>query len=82
MWMVPLHGHTWGQCGVAVKLENGWFFNAADAGAVYNEVTPAWLIRLVLGPHDARLRRFMHAHAEVRMASSHMWPEWFEKSQW
>ena len=80
MWLVPLHGHSRGHCGVAVRLGNGWFFNAADAGAVYNDTTPAWLIRLVLGPHDGRLRAFMREHPEVRLANSHMWPEWFERS--
>jgi len=79
MWLVPLHGHTRGHCGVAVKQEYGWFFNAADAGAVYNNETPAWLIKLVLGPHDERLRRFMRDHPEVRLVNSHMAPEWFEQ---
>ena len=79
MWLVPLHGHSHGHCGVAVKTETGWFFNAADAGAVYNNETPAWLIRLVLGPHDARLRKFMHAHPEDLICNSHMFPEFFEK---
>jgi glyoxylase-like metal-dependent hydrolase (beta-lactamase superfamily II) len=77
MWLVPLHGHSRGHCGVAVKTDAGWYFNAADAGAVYNDTTPAWLIRLVLGPHDARLRTFMHAHPEVLMCNSHMVPEFF-----
>lgn len=81
MWLVPLYGHTWGLCGVAVKLENSWFFNAADAGAVYNDTSPAWLIKLVLGPHDGRLRQFMHAHPEVRMTTSHMEPGYFEKNK-
>jgi glyoxylase-like metal-dependent hydrolase (beta-lactamase superfamily II) len=80
MWLVPLHGHSWGHCGVAVKLEAGWFFNAADGGAVYNDVTPAWLIRLVLGPHDARLREFKDAHPEVQVTNSHMSPDWFENT--
>jgi glyoxylase-like metal-dependent hydrolase (beta-lactamase superfamily II) len=79
MWLIPLYGHSWGQCGVAVKLENGWFFNAADAGAVYNDATPAWLIRLVLGPHDERLRRFRHQHPEVWLVNSHMWLDTFQK---
>lgn len=81
MWLVPLYGHTWGHCGVAVKTDDGWFFNAADAGAVYNDTTPAWLIKLVLGPHDGRLRRFMHAHPEISMTTAHMLPEFFEKQQ-
>jgi glyoxylase-like metal-dependent hydrolase (beta-lactamase superfamily II) len=79
MWLVPLFGHTWGHCGVAVQLENGWFFNAADAGAVYNDSAPAWAIRMVLGPHDPFLRAFMHAHPEVTMTTAHMAPEWFDK---
>jgi len=82
MWLVPLHGHSWGHCGVAVKLENGWYFNAADAGAVYNNKTPAWLIKMVLGPHDARLRQFMRLHPEVVLSNSHMFPEWFLNKIW
>jgi glyoxylase-like metal-dependent hydrolase (beta-lactamase superfamily II) len=77
MWMVPLHGHSRGHCGVAVKSKDDWFFNAADAGAVYNNETPAWLIKLVLGPYDARLRRFMHDHPEVHLVNSHMFLEYF-----
>jgi len=80
MWFIPLYGHTWGQCGVAVKSEDGWFFNAADAGAVYNQTTPAWMINLVLGPHDGRLRSFMHAHPELHVVTSHIEPEWFERN--
>jgi glyoxylase-like metal-dependent hydrolase (beta-lactamase superfamily II) len=81
MWLIPLFGHTWGHCGVAIKMESGWFFNASDAGAISNDTTPAWLIKLVLGPHDGRLRQFMHAHREIRMTTAHMPPEFFEKSQ-
>lgn len=79
MWLVPLHGHSSGHCGVAVKCENDWLFNAGDAGAVYNDKTPAWLIRLVLGPHDAMLRKFKTDHPEVILTNSHMFPEWFEE---
>jgi len=78
IWLVPLHGHSRGHCGVVVRLEEGWFFNAADAGAVYNDRAPAWLIRLVLGPHDGRLRGFMRDHPEIRMVNSHMPPDWFD----
>jgi glyoxylase-like metal-dependent hydrolase (beta-lactamase superfamily II) len=77
IWLVPLHGHTRGICGVAVKLEKGWFFNASDTSAVDNNETPAWLIKLVLGPHDPLLRRFKYDHPEVVMCNSHMFPEWF-----
>jgi hypothetical protein len=37
------------------------------------------MIKLVLGPHDGRLRDFMHAHPEIRMVTAHMVPEFFEK---
>jgi hypothetical protein len=81
MWLVPLHGYLWGQCGVAVKRKSGWLFNAPDAGAVFKDMTPAWLIRLVLGPHDGHLRSFMHSHPELLMANSHKWLDWFEKNK-
>jgi glyoxylase-like metal-dependent hydrolase (beta-lactamase superfamily II) len=77
IWLVPLFGYTWGHCGVAVKLSDSWSFNAADAGAVYNDEPPAWVIRLVLGPHDPRLRAFMPVRPEVRLANSPMTPEWY-----
>jgi hypothetical protein len=75
MYFIPLFGHSHGQCGLAIKTSSGWFFHAADSSAVYNDETPAWLIRLVLGPHDARLRKFKQAHPEVLMTNSHMYPE-------
>jgi glyoxylase-like metal-dependent hydrolase (beta-lactamase superfamily II) len=80
MWLVPLHGHSWGHCGVAVKLEKGWFFNAGDAGAVYNNSSHTWLIKMVLGPHDPMLRKFMADHPEIIMVNSHMFPEWFDNN--
>ena len=77
MYFVPLHGHSRGLCGVAIKTSQGWFFHAGDAGAVYDNETPKWLIKLVLGPHDATLRVFMKAHPEVLVSNSHMFPEFF-----
>ena len=79
MYFIPLFGHSRGHCGVAIKTTGGWFFHAGDAGAVYNNTTPAWLIRLVLGPHDSRLRSFMTDHPEVLVSNSHMFPEFFEQ---
>ncbi|MFZ5908716.1 MAG: MBL fold metallo-hydrolase [Chloroflexota bacterium] len=79
MHFIPLYGHSRGHCGVAIKTSSGWFFQAGDAGAVYNDEAPAWLIRLVLGPHDLRLRAFMRAHPEVLVANSHIFPEFFEQ---
>ena len=77
MYFVSLHGHSRGLCGVAIKTSQGWFFHAGDAGAVYDNETPKWLIKLVLGPHDTTLRVFMKAHPEVLVSNSHMFPEFF-----
>jgi glyoxylase-like metal-dependent hydrolase (beta-lactamase superfamily II) len=77
IWLIPLFGHTRGHCGVAIETTTGWLFHAGDAGAVYNNQTPAWLIKMVLGPHDPCLREFMKKHPEVRVTTSHMFPEFF-----
>lgn len=77
MYFIPLFGHSAGHCGLAVKTDGGWLFHAGDAGAVYNDETPAWLIKLVLGPHDQRLRAFMRSHPEVLLTNSHVPPEFF-----
>jgi glyoxylase-like metal-dependent hydrolase (beta-lactamase superfamily II) len=77
MWLIPLFGHTWGQCGVAIKTGGGWYFNAADAGTGFN-TAPPWMIKLVLGSHNKRLRQFMHSHPDVQMTTSHVPLEFFE----
>ena len=81
MYLIPLFGHSRGHCGLAIKTATGWMFHAADAGAIYNDVTPAWLIKLVLGPHDPHLREFARTHPEVLVSNSHMYPEFFEQYQ-
>ncbi len=77
MYLIPLYGHSHGHCGVAVKTSTGWLFHAGDAGAVYNDTSPAWLIKFVLGPYDPYLRAFMRSHSEVLVTNSHMFPEFF-----
>jgi glyoxylase-like metal-dependent hydrolase (beta-lactamase superfamily II) len=81
MWLLPLPGHTRGQCGVAVKQADGWLFQTSDAAALFNEDAPDWLIRLALGPHQPRVRQFAAEHPEVRVVSGHMWLEWFEENK-
>ncbi len=81
MWLVPLAGHTRGQCGVAIKTTGGWLFQASDAAALFNDEAPAWLIRLALGPHQPRIRQFAAAHPEVRVVTGHMWLDWFERNK-
>ena len=79
MYLIPLYGHSRGHCGLAIKTSTGWFFHAADSSAVYNNETPAWLIKLVLGPHDPMLRKFMADHPEILLTNSHMYPEFFKE---
>lgn len=79
MFFIPLFGHSAGHCGVAIKTKTGWFLHAGDSSAVYNDTTAKWLINLVLGPHDARLRQFKQEHPEVLITNSHMFPEFFDQ---
>lgn len=79
MVFIPLFGHSAGHCGVAIQTKTGWFFHLGDSSAVYNDTTPRWLINLVLGPHDARLRKFKQDHPEVLLTNSHMFPEFFQQ---
>ena len=79
MWLVPLHGHTQGHCGVAVRTEDGWLFHVGDAApSGLDEYVPPWLERLVLGPHAPRLRAFRAVHPEIQMTTGHMWLDFFE----
>lgn len=81
MWLVPLFGHTRGQCGVAIHAESGWLFHIADAGVIRPQPhTPDWLVKAVLGPHSPRLKRFAAAHPEVMVTTGHMPLEFFEGS--
>ncbi len=80
MWLVPLAGHTRGLCGVAVKTGPGWLFQASDAAALFNDEAPAWLIRMVLGPHQPRIKEFASQHPEVVVVTGHMWLSFFKNN--
>jgi glyoxylase-like metal-dependent hydrolase (beta-lactamase superfamily II) len=79
MYLIPLFGHTRGLCGVAIEDGGRWTFQCADALPVSADfgVTPAWLNRVVLGPHGPTLKAFAARHPEVRMLAGHMWREFF-----
>jgi glyoxylase-like metal-dependent hydrolase (beta-lactamase superfamily II) len=85
MYLVPLFGHTRGQCGVAIRDKDGWVFQCADAlplGADF-DLTPAFLNRIVLGPHVPRLRAWSAEHPEVRLLAGHMPRSFFEaRGEW
>lgn len=82
MYFIPLPYHTVGMCGIAIKTEHGWHFHCGDAAADFRrDDIPDWAIRLILGPHMPRLRKFSAEHPEVRMTASHMFLDFFKEKQ-
>lgn len=83
MYLIPLFGHTRGLCGVAIQDGDRWVLQCADALPVSADfsVTPAWLNRLVLGPHLRRLQGFAAEHPEVQMLAGHMWRSFFDRHE-
>ena len=77
MYLVPLFGHTAGHCGVAVKNGNKWNFHVADA-ASFAEDAPDWMVKIVLGQHQPRLKAFANTHPDVSMTMGHMDLNFFE----
>jgi glyoxylase-like metal-dependent hydrolase (beta-lactamase superfamily II) len=79
IWLVPLFGHTRGHCGVAIRTGTQWLFHVADSAPIgLGEYAPAWIIKLVLGPHAARLRDFSASYPNIRITTGHMWLDFFE----
>lgn len=85
--LVPLVGHAWGHCGVAVRTRGGWLLNAGDAYFNQAEMDPAdpscppglrayQRMREVDRParlhNQERLRELVRTHGgEVRVVSGH-----------
>ena len=85
--LVPLAGHTWGHCGVAVQADDGWLLHAGDAYFYRGEVgaeeptCPPGLAgyqrlmevdRTARLANQARLRRLSLDHGdEVRVFCAH-----------
>jgi glyoxylase-like metal-dependent hydrolase (beta-lactamase superfamily II) len=83
--LIPLHGHTRGHCGVAVRTADGWLLHAGDAYFHHREVAsepacpPALRAFQRLAAVDdelrranqARLRELACAGRGVRMHSAH-----------
>ncbi len=73
IWVIPLFGHSYGHCGVAIQTPTGWHFHVGDAGVdIENNIAPDWLIATTLGPHWPRLRAFAQSHPEIRLTAGHM----------
>lgn len=81
MYLIPLFGHTRGHCGVAIRANDGWVFQCGDAlpANANFDITPAWLNRLVLGPHVSSLRAWAAANPDVRLLAGHMWLDFFDR---
>jgi glyoxylase-like metal-dependent hydrolase (beta-lactamase superfamily II) len=85
--LVPLSGHTWGHCGVAVQSDDGWLLHAGDAyffrgevGSEHPTCPPGMagyqrlmeVDRRARLTNQARLRRLSIDHAdEVRVFCAH-----------
>jgi glyoxylase-like metal-dependent hydrolase (beta-lactamase superfamily II) len=79
--LIPLHGHTPGHCGVAVRTLDRWLLLSGDeAYPFYNEQwvqaygrPPEWLIRLAgVGTHMPRLISLWREHGDqIRFMFSH-----------
>lgn len=92
--LVPLVGHTWGHCGVAIQKSERWIFNAGDAYFYKGEMndenplcTPGLRLYQKMMDKDtelrewnqARLRNLLHHHShQVEVFCSHDLQE-FEK---
>jgi glyoxylase-like metal-dependent hydrolase (beta-lactamase superfamily II) len=85
--MIPLHGHTPGHCGIAVRSKDGWLLHAGDSYFFHGQIqTPPVRAPLVLGLfqrradiepdarvlNQERLRALKAAHgSEVTIFNSH-----------
>lgn len=84
--LVPLIGHTWGHCGVAVRDDQGWLFHAGDAYFHHMEMAPQGyecplglrayqrLMEVDRGQRLAnqqRLRTLSRDHPDLRLFSAH-----------
>jgi glyoxylase-like metal-dependent hydrolase (beta-lactamase superfamily II) len=81
IWLIPLFGHSYGHCGVAIQTPDGWHFHCGDAGVdIENNIAPDWVIAAALGPHWPRLRVFAQSHPEIRLTASHMYLDFFTQA--
>ena len=86
IWLIPLSGHTRGHCGMAIRIDDGgretWHFHVGGAVPIgFSRAVPSRLTRLMVGPHEARLRAFRTAHPEITMTTSHMPLSFFQQHE-
>ncbi len=87
IYLIPLHGHTRGHCGVAVQTASGWLLHCGDAASPFQRAADPHdlpldphrlgalhgaVARMLIGPHVPRLRRLVRKHGdEVAVISGH-----------
>ena len=64
--LVPLVGHTWGHCGVAVRTRTGWLLHAGDAYFHQAEMDPT---NPSCPPGLRAYQRMMEVDREARLAN-------------
>lgn len=64
--LVPLVGHTWGHCGVAVRTRTGWLLHAGDAYFHQAEMDPA---NPSCPPGLRAYQRMMEVDREARLSN-------------
>ncbi|MEW9855384.1 MBL fold metallo-hydrolase [Novosphingobium sp. M1R2S20] len=64
--LVPLVGHTWGHCGVAVQTESGWLLHAGDAYFFRGEIGSE---HRICPPGMAGYQRLMEVDRRARFAN-------------
>ncbi|MBN2084391.1 MAG: MBL fold metallo-hydrolase [Anaerolineales bacterium] len=81
VYFIPLHGHSAGHCGVALRDGAGWVFQCGDSipvSAAFG-ATPAWLNAMVVGPQFRWMPLWIREHPEVRILAGHMWSSDFSR---
>jgi glyoxylase-like metal-dependent hydrolase (beta-lactamase superfamily II) len=74
--LIPLHGHSRGHCGVAIKNGDGWLLHCGDATYPFYHAEesqpPDWLARWLLGRNTPRLKALYATYKdEITLISSH-----------
>jgi glyoxylase-like metal-dependent hydrolase (beta-lactamase superfamily II) len=85
--LIPLHGHTRGHCGVAIRTDHGWLLQCGDAASPYHPASdihglknsqhkaswlPRWFVHRFLGGHAPKLKALLRDHGdEIEAVSAH-----------
>jgi len=82
IFLIPLFGHTFGHCGVALKIEDKWLFYVRDAYYIKEELTdcnhPVSTLSKLRADDDTtrietlkKIRNLLSSHPEIEIFSYH-----------